>query len=79
MGVAFATLGVPAGWLCWLPRADMLGAMGTDMPWWFCTTDADLGGLPPMLEFECCMGAPTIGDDAVCGVFCRMMGDDACA
>jgi hypothetical protein len=32
LGVALGILGVPAAWLCWLPRADMLTAMGTAMP-----------------------------------------------
>ena len=77
LGVALGTLGVPAGWLCWLPRADMLWVMGTPATWWFWTTDGGLGGLP-MLEFECCMATPgTMGDDAVWGVFCRMMGEEA--
>lgn len=79
-GVAEGILGVPAGWLCWLPRADMLGAMGTPIGW-FWTTDGGLAGLAaacPMFEFECCMATPAIpiGEDAVCGVFCRTIGDE---
>jgi hypothetical protein len=31
-----------------------------------------------MFEFECCMATPgTMGDDTVCGVFWRTMGDEA--
>lgn len=33
LGVAEGTRGVPAAWLCWLPRADIDGAMGTPMGW----------------------------------------------
>lgn len=81
-GVALGILGVPPAWLCWLPRADMLGAIGAAIGW-LCTTDGGRGGLPacpPMFELECCMATPAmpIGDDAVCGVFCRTIGDDTC-
>lgn len=32
-GVALGILGVPPAWLCWLPRADMLGAIGAAIGW----------------------------------------------
>ncbi len=77
LGVVCRCRGVPPAWLCWLPRADMLTAMGTAMGGWFCTTDGGRAGLPPMLEPEACMEtAPTIGEDMFCGVFCRTIGDD---
>src|SRR3569833_275978 len=66
LGVACGCRGVPAGWLCWLPRDDMLTDMGTAMPWWFCTTDDGRGGLPPILEpdpVDCIDTPPTMGDD----------------
>ena len=77
-GVALGILGVPDGWLCWLPRADMLVAIAADMGGWFWTTEDGRGGLPPMLEVECCMATfPTIGDDMLWGVCCRTIGDEA--
>ena len=78
-GVDECILGVPAGWLCWLPRADMLGAMGTPMGW-FWTTEDGRGGLAacPMFELECCMATPAMpmGEDAFWGVLCRTIGDE---
>ena len=29
-----------------------------------------------MLELEGCIATATMGDDAVCGVFCRTIGDE---
>lgn len=79
-GVALGMRGVPAGWLCWLPRADILGAMGAPIAPWFWTTEGGRAGLPaPMPELVCCIGTcPTMGDDMFCcGVFCRATGEEA--
>lgn len=55
--------GVLDGWLCWLFLEDMAWAMGTDTCW-FCTTEADRGGLAAMVElFRCMAAAATMGDD----------------
>jgi len=73
----FGILGVPPGWLCWLPLADMPADIGTDIGPWFCTTDDGLGGLPPIAELVCCMGTlPTMGDDMFWGVPWRTTGDE---
>ncbi len=79
LGVAWGWRGVLDVWLCWLPRADRLTAMGTaPMGGWFCTTDDGLAGLAPMLEPDDCIEAPpTMGDDMFWGVFWRTMGDEA--
>jgi hypothetical protein len=33
LGVLFGIRGVPDGWLCWLPRPDMLCDIGADIGW----------------------------------------------
>jgi hypothetical protein len=69
--------GVLEGWLCWLPLADMFGAIGTDIAW-FWATEGGLGGLAATAEPDCCMGTlPTMGDDIFCGVPCLPTGEEA--
>src|SRR5262249_44251762 len=77
LGVALGILGGPDGWLCWLPLADVLTAIGADMGGWGCTTEGGLGGLAATFDVDRCIDALlAMGEDTECGVPWRTTGDD---